>query len=39
MIAVGATVDDLRTAQRLLRDPEVTFYSPTLTAAWGRRPG
>jgi SAM-dependent methyltransferase len=39
IVALGASVDDLSAAQRLLRDPTVTFRSPTITAAWGRRPG
>jgi SAM-dependent methyltransferase len=38
MVALGVSVDDLSAAQRLLRDPAVTFRSPTMTAAWGRRP-
>jgi SAM-dependent methyltransferase len=38
MLALGANVDDLTAAQRLLRDPGVTFHSPKITAAWARRP-
>ena len=38
MLALGALDEDLAAAQRLLRDPEVTFRAPTLTTAWARRP-
>ena len=30
---------DMTAAQRLLRDPSVTFHSPKITTAWARRPG
>jgi SAM-dependent methyltransferase len=38
MLALGAIEDDLDAAQRLLRDPRVTFRSPVLTTAWAQRP-
>lgn len=37
MLALGASIDDLTAAQRLLRDPGVTFHSPKITTAWARR--
>src|SRR5262249_28340308 len=37
MLALGARVEDLAAAQRLLRDPTVTYQAPTSTIAWGRR--
>jgi len=37
MLALGAAGDDLAAAQRLLRDPTVTYQAPTFTIAWGRR--
>jgi hypothetical protein len=37
MLALGAADDDLAAAQRLLRDPTVTFRRPAHTTAWGRR--
>ena len=37
MLALGAADDDLAAAQRLLRDPIVTFRRPAHTTAWGRR--
>jgi SAM-dependent methyltransferase len=39
MLVLGASDGDLAAAQRLLRDPEVTFCAPTVTTAWARRPG
>jgi SAM-dependent methyltransferase len=38
MLALGAAEDDLDAAQRVLRDPNVTFCSPAFTVAWARRP-
>ena len=37
MLALGAADEDLAVAQRLLRDPNVTFRRPAQTTAWGRR--
>lgn len=37
MDALGASGDDLADAQRILRDPSVTFRTPTMVSAWGRR--
>ena len=39
MLSLGASSEDLSAAQRLLRDPSVTFHSPKITTAWARRPG
>lgn len=38
MLALGARDDDLAEAQRLLRDPTITFRAPSTTIGWGRRP-
>jgi SAM-dependent methyltransferase len=38
MLELGVGDDDLAEAQRLLRDPSAMFHTPTVTAAWGRRP-
>jgi SAM-dependent methyltransferase len=38
MLALGATEEDLDAAQRLLRDPGLTFHSPVSTTAWAQRP-
>jgi SAM-dependent methyltransferase len=38
ILDLGAADDDLAAAQRLLRDPSVTFRTPTVTTAWARRP-
>ena len=37
MLALGAVGNDLAEAQRLLRDPNVTYRPPTIVSAWGRR--
>jgi SAM-dependent methyltransferase len=39
MVSLGAAAEDLAEAQRLLRDPSVTYRSVTTTVAWARRPG
>jgi SAM-dependent methyltransferase len=38
MLSLGATADDLAEAQRLLRDPGVTYCGVGITMAWARRP-
>ena len=37
MLALAAADQDIATAQRLLRDPGVTYRPPTITTAWARR--
>jgi SAM-dependent methyltransferase len=39
IVALGVSVEDVGTAQQLLRDPAVTVRSPTITSVWGRRAG
>jgi SAM-dependent methyltransferase len=38
MLALAAADQDIAAAQRLLRDPSVTYRPPTITTAWARRP-
>lgn len=38
MLALDAADQDIATAQRLLRDPSVTYRPATITIAWARRP-
>ncbi len=38
MLSLGARADDLREAQRLLRDPSVSYRGVGVTMAWARRP-
>jgi hypothetical protein len=38
MLALAAADQGIATAPRLLRDPSVTYRSPTITTAWARRP-
>ena len=37
MISLGAADDDLRETQRLLRDPDIGFRTPSISTGWGRR--